>query len=90
MLQFKLYGCIVVLKKGCDWLKEIETIRNELNLTQPEFAQEINISLRSYLNKINNEQEWKLNELIKISNLCKDEIKIKNGMNTYLISIKKI
>lgn len=79
----------MVLKKGCDRLKDIESIRTYLNLSQTEFAQELNISLRSYLNKIKNEQDWKLNELIKISSLCNEEIKIKNGMNTYLINIKK-
>lgn len=77
------------LKKGGDVLKDIETIRKDLNLTQAEVAQELGISLRSYLNRINNETEWKLSEIIKISNWCNEDIKVKSGMNTYLISIKK-
>lgn len=59
-------------------------------MTQAEFAQELGISKRSYINRIDNESDWCLKELIKISQMCDDEIKIKSGVNTYSVKVKKV
>lgn len=70
-------------------MKDIEAIRKKLNLTQTELAQELGISKRSYINRIENESDWKIGELIKLSNLCNDDITVKCGVNTYSINIRK-
>lgn len=70
-------------------MKDVDTIRKQLNLNQLELAQELGISRRSYNNRIEN-NDWKITELIKLYNLSKDEIEIKCGANTYSIKINKI
>lgn len=71
-------------------MKDIETIRKECNLTQNEMAQELGMSKRSYINKIDGESGWTLSELVNISKLCDDEIELKVGIDTYGIKITKI
>lgn len=71
-------------------MKDIETIRKDCNLTQNEMAQELGMSKRSYINKIDGESGWTLSELVNISKLCDDEIELKVGIDTYGIKITKI
>ena len=70
-------------------MAEIENIRKQLNLNQTELAQELGISRRSYNNRIE-DNDWKITELIKLYNMCNQEIEIKCGANTYSIKINKI
>ena len=74
------------LQKGCDILL-IEDIRKKLNITQPEMARELGISKRSYLNKVDGETDWRLNELIAISKLTDEDITIESGLKSYSIKI---
>ena len=53
-------------------------------------AQKLGISKRNYIYKADGEVEWKLSELIKLQELCKDSIELKHGGNIYSINIKKI
>ena len=69
---------------------DIESIRKQLNLTQPEMAQQIGISKRSYINKIEGATSWTVNELINISKLCDDDIVIKVGVDTYTLKISNV
>lgn len=71
-------------------MKDIETIRKDCDLTQNEMAQELGMSKRSYINKIDGESGWTLSELVNISKLCDDEIELKVGIDTYGIKITKI
>lgn len=50
-------------------------------------ARELGISKRSYLNKIDNESDWRLNELIAISRLTDEDITIESGLKSYSIKI---
>lgn len=70
-------------------MKDIETIRKECDLTQNEMAQELGMSKRSYINKIDGESGWTLSELVNISKLSDDEIELKVGIDTYGIKITK-
>lgn len=70
-------------------MADIENIRKQLNLNQTELAQELGISRRSYNNRIE-DNDWKITELIKLYNMCNQEIEIKCGANTYSIKINKI
>ena len=70
-------------------MKSIETIRKDCDLTQNEMAQELGMSKRSYINKIDGESGWTLSELVNISKLCDDEIELKVGIDTYGIKITK-
>lgn len=69
---------------------DIESIRKQLNLTQPEMAQQLGISKRSYINKLEGETNWTINELINISKLCDDDIVIKVGVDTYTLKISNV
>lgn len=71
-------------------MQTVENIREQLNLTQLEFSQQLGISKRLYNYKISGETEWKISELIKLTELCKDDIAIKHGGDTYSINIKKL
>lgn len=71
-------------------MRDIESIRKQLNLTQPEMAQELGISKRSYINKIEGDTSWTINELIKISKLCEEEIVVKVGIDTYSLRITNV
>lgn len=77
-------------RKGDDSLPEIEKIREQLNLTQREFSQAIGISLRSYMSRLAGDVGWTSKDLLKIHELCGDDIVIRNGIDTYRISITKI
>lgn len=70
-------------------MKSIETIRKDCNLTQNEMAQELGMSKRSYLNKVDGESGWTVNELVNISKLSDEEIELKVGIDTYGIKITK-
>ena len=71
-------------------MREIEEIRQQLNLTQSEFAQLIGITRMSYLNKISGDSSFKVGELIKISELCNEDVVVKNGADMYSFKITKL
>lgn len=72
-------------------MPEVEQIREQLNLTQRQFSQAIGISLRSYISRLANEVCWTSKDLFKIHELSGgDDIVIRNGVDTYQISIKKL
>ena len=50
-------------------------------------AQELGISKRSYIYKIDGIHDWKLQELIKISELSNEDISISRNGSSYTIRI---
>lgn len=74
--------------KGSDVIT-IEEIRKKADLTQAQFARSIGLSLRSYINRIDGVQSWKLDELLLIADKYHDKIEVECGKR-YQISIKKI
>lgn len=80
----------LIRKERGGLLLDIESIRKQLNITQNDMAQELGISKRSYINKIDGETSWTINELIKISKLCNDDIIVKVGLDTYSFKITNV
>ena len=77
----------MVAEKGSDVIG-IEEIRKKAGLTQPQFARTLGLSLRSYLNRITGDQDWKLSELIAIAEKYQPKFEIECG-NKYSIRISK-
>lgn len=71
-------------------MADIESIRKKLNLTQQEFSQSIGMSRRSYTYRLAGDGCWTIKELIRIHDLCKEDIQVKYGIDNYSITIKKI
>ena len=67
----------------------VEEIRLSHHLTQPEFADAIGISTRTYTNKIKGRNAWTPLELSKIAKFC-DEIEIPCENTSLLFKIKPI
>ncbi len=75
-------------EKGSDVIT-IEEIRKKADLTQAQFARSIGLSLRSYINRIDGVQSWKLDELLLIVDKYHDKIEVECGKR-YQICIKKL
>lgn len=73
-------------EKGSDAIT-IEEIRKKADLTQAQFARSLGLSVRSYINRLDGSQSWKLDELILIAEKYQTKFEIKSGRN-YQISIK--
>lgn len=69
---------------------EIKNICKQLNLTQAQLSDILGISKRSLNYRLDGDQKWTINEIIKIAELCDDEIAIQSGINTYSIKINKL
>lgn len=74
--------------KGSDAIR-IEEIRKKAGLTQAQFASTLGLSTRSYLNRIEGDQDWKFYELLTIATKYQSKFIIESGEN-YQISIKKL
>ena len=74
--------------KGSDVIT-IEEIRKKADLTQAQFARSIGLSLRSYINRIDGVQSWKLDELLLIAEKYHAKIEVECGKR-YQICIKKL
>lgn len=75
-------------KKGSDVIL-IEEIRKKAGLTQAQFARGLGLSTRSYLNRLDGTQDWKLHELIEIAEKYQPKFTVESG-DKYLLSIKKL
>lgn len=82
-------GDSMIAEKGSDAIT-IEEIRKKTGLTQAQFARSIGLSLRSYINRIDGVQSWKLDELLLIEDKYFDKIEVESGTTKYHIYIKKI
>lgn len=69
---------------------EIKKVCEQLNLTQKQLADELGISKRSLIYRLDGEQKWNIQEIIKIAEMCNDEIAIESGINTYSIKINRL
>lgn len=69
---------------------ELNDICKQLNITQQELSDYLGVSKRSLNYRLDGDQKWLLNEIIKISELCNDDIAVKSGLDTYSITIKKL
>lgn len=69
---------------------EVEEIRKTLGMTQQEMADVLDISRRSYLNKVQGVNPWLVSEIIAISRLYRKKIAMKDGEESYSIKIDKI
>lgn len=56
-------------------------------MTQAEFAEEIGLSTRGYYNRITNQREWKIEELIRASMWDDGCVKVETGIGVYNITI---
>ena len=65
-------------------MRDIETIREQLHLSQEEFARMLGMSRRSYLYRLEGKLSWKIRELAIISSYCNDEIAVNVEHDTYL------
>lgn len=70
--------------------KTPEEIRNNLNLTQKEFAKKIGSNYRRYQDRIYNRPDWRISELIEIAKLNGDKVMITYKGENYLVSTKKV
>ena len=75
--------------KGGDAIT-VEEVRKKLGLSQPEMANLIGISMRSYCYRITGDQDWRFNELAAITDNCDSELLLKSGSNFYRVSIQKV
>lgn len=73
--------------KGSDVIT-IEEIRVKNGLTQVQFARSLGLSLRSYQNRIEGVQDWKLHELIDIAEKYQSKFEIESG-EKYSIKISR-
>ena len=73
-----------------DKILEIEEIRKTLGMTQQEMADVLDISRRSYLNKVQGINPWLASEIIAISKLYRKKIALKDGEESYSFKIDKI
>ena len=76
------------MKKGVDKIT-VREIANQLNLSLSDLADLIGIKKSSLYNKLNNENDWKLKDLIELSKYD-DELKIQVDGEWYGICIKKM
>ena len=74
-------------KKGSDVIG-IEEIRKKADLTQAQFARTLGLSLRSYQNRLDGVQDWKLSELVAIAEKYQPKFEVECG-KTYSIKISK-
>lgn len=70
-------------------VKTSEEIRDTLDVTQHEFARMIGLARRTYIARIVQEQDWKFKDLVYLTSLNDGKVKIKNGNEFYIVSIKK-
>lgn len=67
----------------------IEEIRDKSGLTQAQFARSLGLSLRSYHNRLEGKQDWKLHEIIEIAEKYQSKIVVECG-NKYSIKISRV
>lgn len=73
-----------------DKILDVEEVRKTLGMTQQEMSDVLDISRRSYLNKVQGINAWTVPEMITISRLYRKKIAVKDGEESYSIKIDKI
>lgn len=71
---------------GC---RTSEEVRKSIGANQTEFSQKIGLSRRTYNARLMQEQDWKLQELIKLTEIEQNKVKIQSGSDYYIVSIEK-
>lgn len=67
-----------------------EEIRKRLNLTQTEFANSIGMTRRGYQDRLYNNPNWRLSELIEIAKLNENQVKVIYNEKEYIIKIEDV
>ena len=75
--------------KGGDEIT-VEEVRQKLGLSQPEMAELLGISMRTYCYRITDKQDWRFAELAAIADNCDSELLLKSGSSFYRVSIQKV
>lgn len=71
--------------------KKIEEIRKDVGYSQTEFANSFGLSYRSYQERLTHKQpNWKLSELIGITNYNEGQLEVEYDGITYNITINKL
>ena len=70
-------------------MRTVEEIRKTLTMSQAQFADQLNMSKRSYTNKLNGTTEWTLSELRDIAAYNEGEIRVNIGDDIFDITIKE-
>lgn len=71
-------------------LKIDNSLCEQLNLTQQQLADELGISKRALIYRLDGEFNWNVKEIIRLWQLCNDDIAIESGVDTYSIKINRI
>lgn len=69
---------------------DVESIRKQLKMTQEQMADCLEITRRGYLNKVQGVSSFTATELIKVAELWKKRIAVRDGEDTYSFKINKM